>query len=216
MIQKRLSFYEIDMKYVRELSQKDDKVMSVSPQVGKENRPFVGIIVICDNKEYCVPLTSPKKKHANMKNDLDFIKIMVDGKIIGALNINCMIPVNSKVLCPLELKVYKNDHPNVKNYKVMAKKQLNWCQQNQDVIVNKANKLYRIVTETPEKSRNLTRRCCDFKKLEGVLQKYLGKTVSHETKEMGKEQWNKRVEKNRRPDGGQDVSDNQRRKSREK
>lgn len=29
-----------------------------------------------------------------------------------------------------------------------------------------------MITETPEKSRNLTRRCCNFKKLEEVLQKY--------------------------------------------
>lgn len=52
--------------------------------------------------------------------------------------------------------------------------------------------------------------------MEGVLQKYLGKTAIHETKVMGKEQWNKRIEKNRRQDGGKDISDNQRRKNREK
>jgi protein AbiQ len=41
------------MKYVRDLARVDDKVMSVSPQVGKESRPFVGVVV-CNQKK-CVP-----------------------------------------------------------------------------------------------------------------------------------------------------------------
>ena len=51
------------MKYIRDLAKSDDNVMSVSPQIGKESRPFVGIVVICDKKPYCIPLTSPKPKH---------------------------------------------------------------------------------------------------------------------------------------------------------
>ena len=47
--------------------------------------------------------------------------------------------------------------------------QLDWCNKNKDIIINKANKLYAIVTQTPEKMRNLTNRCCDFKRLENVL-----------------------------------------------
>lgn len=60
------------MKYIRDLSRVDDNVMSVSPQEHKENRPFVEIIVILEEKQYCIPLTSPKPKHDKMKNDLDF------------------------------------------------------------------------------------------------------------------------------------------------
>lgn len=68
----RLNLYSIDMKYIRDLSRVDDNVMSVSPQEHKENRPFVEIIVILEEKQYCIPLTSPKPKHDKMKNDLDF------------------------------------------------------------------------------------------------------------------------------------------------
>lgn len=56
-MEKRLNLYSLNIKYVRNLSNADEKVMSVSPQVGKENRPFVGTIVICDDKKYCVPLS---------------------------------------------------------------------------------------------------------------------------------------------------------------
>ena len=70
-----LNFYYIDLKYIRNLSRADDNVMSVSPQVGKENRPFLGIIILIGGQKYCIPLTSPKKKFENMKSQIDFIKI---------------------------------------------------------------------------------------------------------------------------------------------
>jgi protein AbiQ len=38
MKKQRLHLYHIDMKYVRDLARIDDRVMSVSPQAGKENR----------------------------------------------------------------------------------------------------------------------------------------------------------------------------------
>ncbi len=61
MNQPRLRLYTIDMKYVRNLEKVDDNVMSVSPQSGKAIRPFVGIIVLVNEKKYCIPLSSPKR-----------------------------------------------------------------------------------------------------------------------------------------------------------
>lgn len=40
MKKQRFHLYHIDMKYIRDLARVDDKVMSVSPQIGKERRPF--------------------------------------------------------------------------------------------------------------------------------------------------------------------------------
>ena len=62
-----LKVYWIDMKYIRNLSNKVDKrVYSVAPQSGKSGRPFLGVIMICNNHKYCVPLSKPKKKHSQM------------------------------------------------------------------------------------------------------------------------------------------------------
>ena len=130
MKQKRLSFYQIDYKYVRDLANRDDIVRSVSPQIQKENRPFVGIIVVCDDKKYCVPLSSPKPKHEKMKNDKDFSKIIAEEKLIGVLNFNSMIPVDDCVIERLDLRIKNNDNPQVKSYKRMCIKQLDWCQKN--------------------------------------------------------------------------------------
>jgi protein AbiQ len=172
MKKKRFRLYHIDMKYVRDMARVDDKVMSVSPQIGKESRPFVGIVVICNKKEYCIPLTSPKAKHQTMKNDKDFSRMFdKDGKLIGCLNFNNMLPVDNSVLLSIDMKIRQGDNEKDRAYKALLNDQLDWCNDNLDAITTKAEKLYRIVTETPDKMKNLTRRCCDYKKLEQVLEK---------------------------------------------
>lgn len=174
MQKNHLRLYNINIKYIRNLSKADDKVLSVSPQIGKEKRPMVGIVVICDKKEYCIPLSSPKPKHENMKNDTDFSRIIDrNGKLIGVLNFNLMIPVEKSLIKEIDLNITKSDSSQLSNYKHLMKDQLKWCNENIDKIIKKANKLYQIVTANPEKSYNLIRRCCDFKKLEYILEKWL-------------------------------------------
>ena len=63
------------------------------------------------------------------------------------------------------------DSAKERAYKSLLNDQLDWCNDNFDAITIKAEKLYKIVTETPDKMKNLTKRCCDFKKLELVLEK---------------------------------------------
>lgn len=175
MEQKRLNLYLIDMKYIRNLTKVDDRVMSVSPQAGKETRPFVGIVIVCEGQKYCIPLSSPKPKHKSMKNDVDFTKILDGEKLIGVLNFNNMIPVDESCIAPLNLRITGRDDAAARNYKKMAAKQLDWCQRNQEAIVKKAAKLYMMVQS--DKVRGvLKRRCCDFKKLETVRRKWTGNT----------------------------------------
>ena len=44
MTQSPLEVYRIDMKYIRKLHNVDDRVFSISPQIGKDERPFLGRI----------------------------------------------------------------------------------------------------------------------------------------------------------------------------
>ena len=172
MKKQKFNLYYIDIKYVRDLAKVDDNVMSVSPQSGKERRPFVGIVVICNHKKYCIPLTSPKPKHQTMKNDKDFSKMFDKrNKLIGCLNFNNMLPVNDDALFLINMKIQSGDNMQERAYKALLNDQLDWCNDNYDAITIKAEKLYKIVTETPEKMKNLTKRCCNFKKLEQVLER---------------------------------------------
>ena len=105
-----------------------------------------------------------------MKNDRDFSRMFDKGnKLIGCLNFNNMLPVDDSVLLPIDMRVQKGDSAKERAYKSLLNDQLDWCNDNFDAITIKAEKLYKIVTETPDKMKNLTRRCCDFKKLELVL-----------------------------------------------
>lgn len=170
MKQEKLRLYVLDMKYIRDLHNADDRVQSVSPQIHKSNRPFVGVVVICGTHPYCIPLDHPKEKHYRMKNDVDFTRIFDGEKLIGVMNFNNMIPVNEKVIQPLNLRPDKKDSNAERAYKILCTKELDWIQKNQEAIIKKANKLYEmILTETG--SYELRKRCLDFRKLEKVLSK---------------------------------------------
>jgi protein AbiQ len=178
-----LNFYSIDLKYIRELSRYDDNVMSISPQINKISRPFVGVVLLLNGKKYCIPLTSSKDKFKNTKSNVDFIKIFdyrfkdSNGapKLIGVLNINNMIPVDDTVISLRDLTIHPYENKAEKMRKGLMQDQINWCRDNNDIICNRANKVYSIVTEFPDKNKRLVNRCCDFKKLEKVLDKYLEK-----------------------------------------
>mgnify|MGYP000154043234 FL=1 len=186
MKQKRLSFYSIDLKYVRSLAQKDNNVMSTSPQIHKSNRPFVGVIVLLNDRLYCIPLTSPKAKFAQKKNSIDFLKICHPTskdskgayKVIGGLNINNMLPVDMSLIHKIDIAVKPTDNHETIAYKQLMANQLTWCQANQDIIIKRANSLYNIITEKSEDNKYLAKRCCNFKKLEEVLDQYEEKQKS--------------------------------------
>lgn len=173
MRQEQLSFYTVNMKLIRNMhNQGDKRVFSVSPQIGKDNRPFVGLVVVLDKRQYCIPLSSPKDKHKSMKNGVDFHRILdSDGKLIGVLDFNNMIPVRPDVVRKIQAKIYKNDTPATRHYKELMSDQLTFCRRNQDIIIKKANKLYQMVSQK-KTSTQLKDRCLNWAKLEQVLDRF--------------------------------------------
>ena len=155
------------MKYVRDLHNADDNVQSISPQIHKSNRPFVGLVVICYDRLYCVPLDHPKEKHYKMKNDVDFTRIFDRDKLIGVLNFNNMIPVDEKVVKKIDLRIKPNDSSSERAYKILCAKELDWIQKNQNEIIKKANNLYWLIV-TGRANNLLRSRCVNFKKLENI------------------------------------------------
>ena len=171
MDQTKLRLYTMNMKYVRDLHSVDDKVQSISPQIHKSNRPFVGVVVICDKHQYCIPLDHPKEKHYTMKNDVDFSRIYDGSKLIAVLNFNNMIPVNEHVIKELDVRIRGGESKEEKAYMILCAKELDWIQKNQELIIKKANKLYKLII-TDKANYFLKKRCLEFKKLEKVLLKW--------------------------------------------
>lgn len=104
-----------------------------------EKRPHIGVVFKINNQNYFAPLGSPKVKHENMKDNLDFLKI--DNGKLGVINLNNMIPVPSNYV-----KKMKFSKVNDEKYKKLLKKQTIWLKKNSLEINKNAEKLYSIIT----------------------------------------------------------------------
>lgn len=165
MKQERLNLYRIDMKYIRNLHNIDDRVSSVSPQIGKQHRIYVGTVVGCNNRKYLILLSHPVEKHKRMSPRADFDKIIdKKGKLLGELNYNLMIPVDDKQLIKVDLKENKKDTPAESHYKQLCIDELTWCRKNAEIIINKANCLYNLCMGDSNYKGKAG--CLDFAKLE--------------------------------------------------
>ena len=81
-----------------------------------------------------------------------------------------MIPVEEPQLVKVDLRNSKTDSAGDRYYKQLCIDELNWCRKNADIIINKANCLYKLcVNESNYKGKN---RCLDFKRLELECEKY--------------------------------------------
>ena len=179
--QLRLNLYWVDMKYIRDLHNADDKVRSVSPQQGKQNRTFIGIVVVCKEHQYIIPLSHPKKKHQKMKPSADFDKIYDKrGRLIAVLNFNEMIPVTEKQLINVDFTIKPTDSQQIKAYKDLCRNEIEYCRNPRitKIISDKANTLYDLCTKENDSDDNTKKeykgksRCVDFKKLEKVCIRY--------------------------------------------
>lgn len=63
---KEYGLYEIDSKYLKFLYEVDSEVY-YNVEYEKNLKPFIGIIIINENYNYFIPLTSSKSKHVKWK-----------------------------------------------------------------------------------------------------------------------------------------------------
>ena len=159
------------MKYVRDLHNADDRVQSISPQIHKSNRPFVGIVVVCEDHMYCVPLDHPKAKHYKMKNDVDFTRIFDGEKLMGVMNFNNMIPVLDEVL----IEIYIANIQDVK-YRRLLQNQYNFIKADEKGILKTAENLRNLIiqdeSEISEYDKIIKLRCCNLNILEDIFKDY--------------------------------------------
>lgn len=161
-----LKLVKIDTKYCDYLRLYDNKVPYNFEN--KALRPFVGVLFEVNSCKYFAPLSSPKPKHLKMKNTIDFLRLD-DGKL-GAINFNNMLPVmdNNVIVIDLNKKyIRKSD----KIYQSLLRKQIYWLNRNDEMLYNRARKLYfNYVNGTLNK--NVYDRCCSFKLLEDKCKDY--------------------------------------------
>ena len=158
-----MNLYNIDRIYCNYLHYYETKIPYVDNE--KQLRPFIGIVLCVNGKNFFAPLTSPKKKHLIMKDCMDFIKI--DNGRLGGINLNNMLPIPKRYLYKIEV----NEITDIK-YKRMIYMQIDWLEKNKLRINNKARNLYYLIINKHAKD-NLINRCCDFKLLEKKCDDYM-------------------------------------------
>ena len=161
-----LKIVRVNSEYCDYLRKYDNKVAYNKNE--KELRPFIGILFKIDVYEYFAPLSSPKTKHRNMKNTLDFLKIK-DGEL-GAINFNNMIPVNEDNYVLINLNKRKLNEQEIK-YQNLLKEQLKWLNKNYNQVKNKSFRLYELYNNE-KLPQNIKQRCCNFKLLEEKCMEY--------------------------------------------
>jgi len=166
----RLNLYIADQDYCKFLHDIDNKVSI--PYQSKEARPYVGILITVNNKNYFAPLTSPKLKHQYMKDSQDFLRIK-DG-LYGAINFNNMIPIPKCYLQKIDISKIED-----KAYAKILEIQLEWINSNKSKIINRALNLYYAITQE-NASDMLRKRCCNFLLLEEKCYEYMNSNYIRE------------------------------------
>ncbi len=173
--EKELRLYRVFPRYIDALQDiekgGDSHVYNVRD--GKEHRPFVGIITTCNNKFYCIPLSGYKTKYKVLPDNDTFMKIIIDGKIVGALQFSRMIPVEERLLKELDLQIHKHDTKKQQVAKELRRKETEWCNEHKQEIIDKCRALYNTyITGNPFKGR---KHCLDFIKMEILYEDYIKK-----------------------------------------
>lgn len=158
-----MNIYKADSSYCNYLHYYESKIPYVEDEKG--NRPFIGVVLCVNGKNFFAPLTSPKPKHLTMKNTQDFLKI--DEGRLGGINLNNMMPIPRRYLHIIDIK-------NIRDikYKKMLYMQIDWIEKNTLRINNRAKNLYYLVVQK-KATEKLIERCCDFKLLEEKCQEYM-------------------------------------------
>lgn len=157
---KMVKLVYVESKYIQYLYKFDNKVMYNKGQ----RRPYLGILFTVRGHKYYAPLTHPKEKFLSMKNTEDFMKIA--GGQYGAINFNNMIPVVDSAIIPILVRNILD-----KKYKVLLINQIEFFNEHDTEIINKATKLYKNY-KNKKLRKEVARRCCNFAVLEEKSKQY--------------------------------------------
>lgn len=172
-----MNWYIVDKGYVSYLSKFDYKVGNV--EYGEKLKLHIGVLIEIGNNKYYVPVSSPKEKHNQMKNSLDFHKLVDsdDGTLYAVININNMIPVPDKYITQLKYNEIQNyrffsNQKEKTDYIYLLQKEKLIIDSLSDILCRKAQKLFYKVSKSPNSL--LAKRCCNFTLLQEKSIEYNG------------------------------------------
>lgn len=176
-----LKFININQSYLKYLHDACPEIYYKSTDY--ETKPYLGILLNHDGREYVIPLSSAKEKHKTWKNvDADRFLIYENCKkdlisekavftenkdgtvkhILSIIDLKKMLPIKSGLYSFVDFRVKTGDTDDIKNYKNLLQKEYSFCLKIIDSILTKATKLY----DRQMRTGKIIKFCADFKLLE--------------------------------------------------
>lgn len=172
--------YTVDPDYLEFLYKVDSEVY-YSPSYRTSAKPFIGIIVLIDDIDYFIPLSSAKAKHRKWKNvsDQHFIVYeIVDNKMIKksdfskpyseTQSIHLLAILDFKKMIPVPKTCYKPiNFRDINDYKYvnLLKKEYQFCLSIKSKLLQKVMSLY----NNQKQTGRVRKANCNFEKLEAAL-----------------------------------------------
>lgn len=172
-----MDFYRIDETYNRFLQtyEKKNRGITKVPNIRYSDRnkfAFGAVMEINDIKYYVSVSSFDKKQEANI-----LIKVPGDKKEIkGSLRFNYMIPVPDECITKLVISDIEDE-----KYRLLLNKEYQFCMNNIDKIIKKANTIYRMVTTN--RKQILTDNSCAFSILEDGYREYVKTKIETSNKD---------------------------------
>lgn len=164
-----MKLYVINHDYINYLKQFDNKVPNVD--YADKFKLFLGKIKFNTDTSisYYIPLTSYKPKFEKMENRLDFIKIQdpIDDTIIGAIDINNMIPAPDICVDDFTYDLLRNN-PSFETdddkymYFNLSMNELQYLNSIEDIIIDNAKFIFSLNRYENDGYINLKKRCCNY------------------------------------------------------
>ena len=157
-----IKIYEVNPRYI-------DYLIPYAPhlfqnkQPGQRNeRKYIGIVLIVNGMNYFAPLSSFKAKHEKMKNGLDFIKI----GDYAVINLNNMFPVPNGEYTYVDIPTVKDFQ-----YRKLLMSEYRIIRKLQDKIMKNAAEVYKHKIRKGNTTA-LAKRCNDFSLPEDISKKF--------------------------------------------
>ncbi len=168
----KLNLYSVSDKYIKYLSQFDNKIYDNKEEKRRHERKYIGIVLTVNEYNYYIPMSSPKKSdYIDFENKIirkdtkTIIRIHEGGRLYGTLRISNMIPV------PItELEPYILSNEKDLKYKDVILGELKFINSNSDRIVKNAKIVYS--QKVKDIDVEYIKNTVDFKLLEGKLRQW--------------------------------------------
>jgi len=163
----KLSFYDVDNDYISYLKTVEIEARGFThvPDMEYDGRQkfLCGVVLEVNGFKYYVPVTSYKQKQS--ENILIVFEHHTYNKVKGSLRFNFMFPVSDKYITE---RIIRNEQ-NITR-RMFLNDQLQFCIDNEQLILNQARRTYNIVTKGL--NEGLLDNACMFKLLEDACLKY--------------------------------------------